>query len=113
VEEAADGEAALNAVARRLPRLVILDLRMPGIDGFQVLEWMHDNVVLRVPLVIGVIALDVAVIFGLLCAGSQRCPTGSDDCFRTFRGRRHGGPSLSRAFNNWLQHIEHVGKKHR
>jgi len=77
------------------------------------LEWMHDNVVLRVPLVIGVIALDVAVIFGLLCAGSQRCPAGSDDCFRTFRGRRHGGPSLSRAFNNWLQHIEHVGKKHR
>jgi len=78
-----------------------------------VLDWMHENVVLRVPVVIGAIALDVTLIFGLLCAGSQRCPAGSDDCFRTFRGRRHGGPSVYAAFQNWLHHMENVSKKHR
>jgi hypothetical protein len=78
-----------------------------------VLDWMHENVVLRVPVVIGAIALDVTLIFGLLCAGSQRCPTGSDDCFRTFRGRRHGGPSLYAGLQNWLHHMENVSKKHR
>jgi hypothetical protein len=78
-----------------------------------VLEWMRDNAALHVPAVVGALALDVALIFGLLCAGSQRCPEGSDDCFRTFRGRRHGSPSLFTAFGNWIDHIEHVGKKHR
>lgn len=77
------------------------------------LDWMQDNVVIRVPAVVAAIALDVALIFGLLCAGSQRCPEGSDDCFRTFRGRRHGGPSVYAAFQSWLHHMENVSKKHR
>jgi two-component system, OmpR family, response regulator ResD len=33
VEEAADGEAALAAVERRPPDLILLDLMLPGIDG--------------------------------------------------------------------------------
>src|SRR5690606_17847731 len=33
VREAADGEAALAAVQRQLPDLVVLDLMLPGIDG--------------------------------------------------------------------------------
>ena len=86
---------------------VLIDYHIP------LLDWMHDNVILRTPLVVGAIALDVTLIFGLLCAGSQRCPAGSDDCFRTFRGRRHGGHSLYTAFTNWIHHIEHVGKRHR
>jgi hypothetical protein len=77
------------------------------------LEWMHDNVILHTPMVVAAIALDVTLIFGLLCAGSQRCPAGSDDCFRTFRGRRHGGPSPYAALQNWLHHMENVSKKHR
>jgi DNA-binding response OmpR family regulator len=38
VDEAADGEAALAAVRREPPDLVVLDLRLPGIDGFEVLR---------------------------------------------------------------------------
>ena len=77
------------------------------------LEWIQGNIAVRMPLLIVGMGLDVALIFGLLCAGSQRCPEGSDDCFRTFRGRRHGGHSLYTAFTNWIHHIEHVGKRHR
>lgn len=36
VGEAADGEAALAAVAELGPDLVLLDVQLPGIDGFEV-----------------------------------------------------------------------------
>jgi two-component system sensor histidine kinase/response regulator len=36
VEEAGDGPGALAACARRKPDLVLLDIRMPGMDGFEV-----------------------------------------------------------------------------
>lgn len=38
IDEAAGGVAALEYLAERTPDLVFLDVRMPGIDGFQVLE---------------------------------------------------------------------------
>lgn len=40
---AAGGEEALRAVAERPPRLVLLDLMMPGIDGFTVLQRMRAD----------------------------------------------------------------------
>jgi hypothetical protein len=86
---------------------LLIDFHQP------LLDWMQANVALRMPMLIVVLGLDVALIFGLLCAGSQRCPQGSDDCFRTFRGRRHGSESLYTAFTNWIHHIENVGKRHR
>jgi DNA-binding NarL/FixJ family response regulator len=36
VGEAASGEEALAAVARLAPQLVLLDVRMPGLDGIEV-----------------------------------------------------------------------------
>lgn len=42
VDEAADGAEALCAVRDRSPSLLLLDLRIPGLDGFEVLEAMRN-----------------------------------------------------------------------
>lgn len=41
VGEAASGEEALAAVARLDPHLVLLDVRMPGLDGIEVARRLH------------------------------------------------------------------------
>lgn len=38
VEAAADGRAALELIAQSPPDLILSDIRMPGVDGFQLLE---------------------------------------------------------------------------
>ena len=38
VGDAADGERALETVARLRPDVVLLDVQLPGIDGFEVAE---------------------------------------------------------------------------
>ena len=43
VGEAADGEEALLAVERLTPHLVLLDVRMPGLDGVEVARRLHDS----------------------------------------------------------------------
>lgn len=43
VAEAADGEAALAAIARFRPRLAILDVDMPKLDGLAVAEAIRDR----------------------------------------------------------------------
>lgn len=43
VEEAADGEEALDLVARDEPALVLLDLMLPGIDGMEVLRRIRES----------------------------------------------------------------------
>ncbi|HVE77825.1 MAG TPA: response regulator transcription factor [Gemmatimonadaceae bacterium] len=43
VEIAGDGEAALAAIRGSRPQLVILDLMLPRIDGFQVLRRMREE----------------------------------------------------------------------
>src|SRR5258708_2018997 len=35
VESVADGEAALAAIDRNVPDLILLDVQLPGIDGFE------------------------------------------------------------------------------
>jgi type IV pilus assembly protein PilB len=42
-EEAADGQAALDAVRRGAPDLVLLDLMMPGVDGFSVIKSLRSE----------------------------------------------------------------------
>jgi signal transduction histidine kinase/AraC-like DNA-binding protein/DNA-binding response OmpR family regulator len=43
VRTAADGTAALSVMSEETPCLVILDLMMPEMDGFEVLHWMRSN----------------------------------------------------------------------
>ena len=40
---AADGHAALAAVAERSPDLIVLDLRLPGVDGLEVMRRVRER----------------------------------------------------------------------
>ena len=40
---AANGQQALDAVAQQKPDLILLDLMMPGIDGFEVIRRLREN----------------------------------------------------------------------
>ena len=50
VEVAADGAAALTAIERKIPDLVILDLMMPAVDGFQVTRDLRQGA-LDIPII--------------------------------------------------------------
>jgi CheY-like chemotaxis protein/anti-sigma regulatory factor (Ser/Thr protein kinase) len=53
VAEAATGSEAIEALERAKPALVLLDLMMPGMDGFEVLERLHGDDTWRdVPVII-------------------------------------------------------------
>ncbi len=41
--EAADGETALSLAQRELPRLILLDVRMPGLDGFELCRRLRQD----------------------------------------------------------------------
>src|SRR5437868_10712499 len=43
VDEADDGEAAILFLKRKLPDLLLLDLQMPGTDGFGVLSYIQHH----------------------------------------------------------------------
>lgn len=43
VIEAKDGHEALKEVERRLPDVVLLDIMMPGIDGFEVCRRLRES----------------------------------------------------------------------
>lgn len=78
----------------------------------EIWSWIGHQPLIGIPVAIGVLVLDLTLMFGLLCAGSQRCEDGQ--CFRTFRGRRHGqSGSVFSAAGHWLKHLERVGKVHR
>ncbi|HLV44203.1 MAG TPA: response regulator [Aggregatilineales bacterium] len=53
VMEAADGEEGLNRLRENAPSVVLLDLRMPGMSGSELLEIMLDDPELRsIPVVV-------------------------------------------------------------
>jgi signal transduction histidine kinase/DNA-binding response OmpR family regulator len=53
VETATDGAEALKVLEKGLPGLVLLDLMMPGMDGFQLLEAFQKNpAFLQIPVVV-------------------------------------------------------------
>lgn len=52
VEMAADGRQALRALAQRRPALLILDMGLPGVDGYGVAEAVHAAHGIEVPIVV-------------------------------------------------------------
>ncbi len=54
IGECADGPAAINAIRSGAPDVVFLDVQMPGMDGFEVVEAIAE----RLPVVIFVTAFD-------------------------------------------------------
>lgn len=43
IASAVDGQAALEAMTQRQPDVILLDLLMPHLDGFGVLEYLHHT----------------------------------------------------------------------
>jgi DNA-binding response OmpR family regulator len=43
VESVPDGDVALKRLEKHLPDLVILDVMLPGADGFTILRWIRDR----------------------------------------------------------------------
>ncbi len=58
VRPAVSGEIALKAVAARLPDLILLDIMMPGLDGFEVCRRLKDSPVTAAIPVLFISALD-------------------------------------------------------
>jgi len=53
IEGAADGEKGLEAIKKEKPDLVLLDLILPGVDGFEVLASMkEDSDIAQIPVII-------------------------------------------------------------
>jgi signal transduction histidine kinase len=57
VRAAVNGEIALKAVAARLPDLILLDILMPGMDGFEVCRCLKEN-----PTTVGVPVLFISAL---------------------------------------------------
>ena len=55
VAECGDGASAVDAIRRHAPDIVFLDVQMPGLDGFAVLERIETA---RMPVVVFVTAFD-------------------------------------------------------
>ena len=55
VTVAADGNSALARLAEQAPDLVLLDIRMPGLDGYQVLELIREKSEVPVIMLTGVL----------------------------------------------------------
>lgn len=69
VETAASGPQALDAVRRHRPDLVLLDVRMPGLDGVEVLRRLRE-LDARLPVVMVTANEDVALARSMLGIGA-------------------------------------------
>jgi CheY-like chemotaxis protein len=58
VRAVTNGEEALKVIAQRKPELILLDIMMPGVDGFEVCRRLQADVVTRDIPIIFVTALD-------------------------------------------------------
>lgn len=53
VAVAVDGEEAVREIPKEIPNLILLDLILPGIDGFDVLKQIKENpAISKIPVII-------------------------------------------------------------
>ncbi|MFE2426776.1 response regulator [Streptomyces sp. NPDC059373] len=72
VAEAADGDQALDAVRRTRPDLVLMDIRMPGIDGLEATRRILSGAVADPPRVIILTTFDLdRYVYAALTAGAS------------------------------------------
>lgn len=62
VTEAGDGESALAAMEAHAPEAVVLDLMIPGVDGYEVCKRMKSSRAQQKVLVLTALAADESVV---------------------------------------------------
>lgn len=60
VDEASDGEAALDLVERQHPDIILLDMKMPGMDGWQFARLYRERYGHQAPIIVLTAAQDAA-----------------------------------------------------
>jgi urea transport system substrate-binding protein len=60
VDEAADGAAALELVRRLHPDIILLDMKMPGMDGWEFMKRYREQYDHRAPIIVLTAARDAA-----------------------------------------------------
>lgn len=60
VDEASDGEAALDLVGRQHPDIILLDMKMPGMDGWQFARLYREQYGHQAPIIVLTAAQDAS-----------------------------------------------------
>ena len=69
IGEAGDGRAALDAIERLKPDVVLMDISMPGLDGVQATEILHERLPALRIVMLSMVA-DAEIIYRALRAGA-------------------------------------------
>lgn len=97
VAEAADGEAAIRAVHSSAPDVVLMDVRMPGIDGIEATRRLVTQRSDTPPVLVLTTFEDDEVLWGAIDAGAAGFvlkDTPADDLIKAIRTTAHGGSWL-------------------
>lgn len=60
VDEASDGQVALESVARQHPDVILLDMKMPGTDGWEFTKLYRERYDHQAPIIVITAAQDAA-----------------------------------------------------